>query len=94
MADNAFYHHDLESGVKRSDTFGAGKVGGELVFVPKSDDAKEADSWLMGLVIDTHDETIELQFFDALDIKKGSTGAIFTLHRIPPGFHGNWIPDS
>ena len=94
MADNALYHHDLESGVKRSYTFGAGKVGGEFVFVPKSDDAKEADGWLMGLVIDTHKETTELQFFDALDIEKGPTGAIFVPHRIPPGFHGNWIADS
>ena len=94
VADNALYHHDLESGVKRSYTFGAGKVGGEFVFVPKSDDAKEADGWLMGLVIDTHKETTELQFFDALDIEKGPTGAIFVPHRIPPGFHGNWIADS
>ena len=94
VADNALYHHDLESGVKRSYTFGAGKVGGEFVFVPKSDDAKEADGWLMGLVIDTHKETTELQFFDALDIEKGPTGAIFVPHRIPLGFHGNWIADS
>jgi len=48
----------------------------------------------MGLVIDAKADTTELQFFDALNIEAGAVGAVQIPHRIPPGFHGNWIPDS
>jgi carotenoid cleavage dioxygenase-like enzyme len=93
VAENALYHHDLETGEKRSYTFGPDLVGGEFVFVPRAPDAEEADGWLMGLVIDAKNDTTQLQFFEALDIEQGPIGAVHIPHRIPPGFHGNWIPD-
>ena len=63
------------------------------MFVPRAKDADEADGWLMGLVIDASNDSTQLQFFEALDIEKGPVGAVHIPHRIPPGFHGNWIPD-
>ena len=93
VAENALYHHDLETGEKRSYTFGPDLVGGEFVFVPRAPDAEEADGWLMGLVIDAKNDTTQLQVFKALDIEQGPIGAVHIPHRIPPGFHGNWIPD-
>ena len=93
VTENALYHHDLETGVKRSYTFGPDLVGGEFVFIPRAFDADEADGWLIGLVIDAKNDTTQLQFFEALDIEQGPIGAIHIPHRIPPGFHGNWIPD-
>lgn len=92
-AENALYHHDLVAGEKRSYTFGSELVGGEFVFVPRLPDADEADGWLIGLVIDVKNDTTQLQFFEALNIEKGPVGAVHIPHRIPPGFHGNWIPD-
>ena len=92
-AENALYHHDLVAGEKRSYTFGSELVGGEFVFVPRLPDADEADGWLIGLVIDVRNDTTQLQFFEALNIEKGPVGAVHIPHRIPPGFHGNWIPD-
>jgi carotenoid cleavage dioxygenase len=93
VAENALYHHDLETGEKRRHDFGPGQVGGEFAFVPRAKDADEADGWLMGLVIDASNDSTQLQFFEALDIEKGPVGAVHIPHRIPPGFHGNWIPD-
>ena len=93
MADNALYHHDLKTGEKRSYRFGDGLVGGEFVFVPRSDQVSEAEGWLMGLVIDASNQATQLQFFDALNIEQGPVGAVHIPHRIPPGFHGNWISD-
>jgi 8'-apo-carotenoid 13,14-cleaving dioxygenase len=93
VADNALYHHDLKTGEKRSYRFGDGLVGGEFVFVPRSDQVSEAEGWLMGLVIDASNQATQLQFFDALNIEQGPVGAVHIPHRIPPGFHGNWISD-
>ena len=91
--DNKLYHHNVKTGDRRSYRFGDGLVGGEFVFVPRAQDAEEADGWLMGLVIDVKNDTTQLQFFEALNIEQGPVGAVHIPHRIPPGFHGNWIPD-
>jgi carotenoid cleavage dioxygenase len=48
---------------------------------------------LMGLVIDAETQTTQLQIFNALNIETGPIGTVHIPHRIPPGFHGNWIPD-
>ena len=92
-AENQLYHHDLMTGERRQFSFGANMIGGEFIFVPRDGSAEEGDGWLMGLVIDAAADTTQLQFFDALNIENGPTGAIHIPHRIPPGFHGNWIPD-
>ncbi len=68
-------------------------MGVEFVFVPRLPGADEDDVWLIGLVIDVKNDTTQLQFFEALNIEKGPVGAVHIPHRIPPGFHGNWIPD-
>ena len=92
-AEKALYHHDLETGQKHSYDFGPEFVGGEVVFVPGAPDADEADGWLIGLVIDAKSDTTQLEFFEALDIEQGPIGTVRIPHRIPSGFHGNWIPD-
>ena len=46
----------------------------------------------MGYVINTNNETTDLVILDAQNFT-GPPQAVVTLpHRIPPGFHGNWIP--
>ena len=93
VAENQLYHHDLETGERKQYSFGSDMIGGEFIFIPRDESAKEGDGWLMGLVIDAKADTTQLQFFDALNIENGPVGAIHIPHRIPPGFHGNWIPD-
>ena len=72
--------------------FGKGKLPGEFVFVPRGDDAPEGDGWLMGLVIDSLADTTALVILDARDITAPAVATVHLPHRIPPGFHGNWIP--
>ncbi len=93
VAENALFHYDMETGQKKTHHFGQDMVGGEFIFVPESATAEEAKGWLMGLVIDMENDTTELQFFDALAIERGPIGIVHLPHRVPPGFHGNWIPD-
>jgi carotenoid cleavage dioxygenase len=93
VAENKLYHHDLETGERKHFSFGADKIGGEFIFIAREPSAPEGDGWLMGLVIDAETQTTQLQIFNALNIETGPIGTVHIPHRIPPGFHGNWIPD-
>lgn len=86
------FKHDLESGTTQSRDMGAGRYPGEFVFIPRSADSPEDDGWLMGLVIDAASERTELQILNAADFTGTPQAVIAIPHRIPPGFHGNWIP--
>lgn len=98
-ADSAFlgeapiYRHDLETGERQAHDFGPGKVPGEFVFVPRHPDAPEGDGWLMGYVIDRPSETTDLVILDASDMAAAPIARVHIPHRIPPGFHGNWLAD-
>jgi len=84
--------HDLETGARQVRDFGPGRHPGEFVFVPRSAEAPEGDGWLMGLVIDTVRDATELVIVDAHDFAGPAAATVHIPHRIPPGFHGNWIP--
>ena len=85
------YKHDLESSTRAVHDFGAHRIPGEFVFVPKAGGTAEDDGWLMGYVINTATETTDLVILDAAKFD-GEAQAVITIpHRIPPGFHGNWV---
>lgn len=86
------YKHDLQTGTRLVHDFGADQVAGEFVFVPRQGATAEDDGWLMGLVIDTARQTTDLAILDAARFDAPPQARITIPHRIPPGFHGNWIP--
>ena len=88
------YRYDLSTGARTAHDFGTGRVPGEFVFVPRSADAPEGDGWVMGYVIDTAAETTELVILDAADMAAEPVARVHIPHRIPPGFHGNWLADA
>lgn len=96
-ADEAFlgaqplYRHDLETGDRQVHDFGAGRYPGEFVFVPAHAAAAEDEGWLIGLVVDLPAETTDLVILDARDFAGAPVAAVRLPHRVPPGFHGNWI---
>ncbi len=85
------YKHDLDKGTREVHDFGAGRVAGEFVFVPRERAAAEDDGWLMGFVIDKARDTTDLAILDAARFADEPIARITIPHRIPPGFHGNWI---
>lgn len=87
------YRHDLQTGERQVCDFGPNRVPGEFVFVPRSADAVEGDGWLMGYVIDAANETTDLVILDASNIAAPPVASVHIPHRIPPGFHGNWLTD-
>lgn len=88
------YRYDLQTGTRSDHHFGEGRVPGEFVFVPRSDDAPEGEGWMIGYVIDPGSETTELVILDAADMAAEPVARVHIPHRVPPGFHGNWLPDA
>lgn len=84
--------HDLEAGTRQVHDFGEGRHPGEFVFVPARTDSKEDEGWLIGLVMDMIAETTDLVVLNARDFEGTPQASIRIPHRVPPGFHGNWVP--
>ena len=84
--------HDLETGARQVHDFGPGRHPGEFVFVPAHAEAGEDEGWLIGLVIDAEAQTTDLVILDARDFEGEPQASIRLPHRVPPGFHGNWVP--
>ena len=82
--------HDFVGSSTAAHSFGADKVVGEFVFQPSSPEAAEDDGVLMGFVYDRRTDRSELAFLDAQTLDE--VASIALPHRVPSGFHGNWVP--
>lgn len=91
-AGSKLYKHDLHGGARQQHDFGIGRHPGEFVFVPASPDAAEDKGWLIGFVVDGAHESTELVILDAANIEADPVATVRLPHRVPPGFHGNWVP--
>ena len=60
--------------------------------MPRAGATAEDDGWLMGLVIDRAAETTDFVILGAADFASEPQATVTLPHRIPPGFHGNWVP--
>ncbi len=85
-------HHDLYTGQRELHDFGPGRHVGEFVFEPRYADAAEGEGWLMGFVVDAERQTTDFVILDAQDFTGPAVAMVTIPHRIPAGFHGNWVP--
>jgi carotenoid cleavage dioxygenase-like enzyme len=69
----------------------AGDTISEPVFVPRAPDAAEADGWLLAVVWRARENRSDLAVFNATDIVSGPVALVELGHRVPDGFHGNWV---
>lgn len=99
-ADPAFasatslFKHDLVKGTRQRRDFGPSRFPGEFVFVPARDGTAEDQGWLIGLVIDAAEEQTDLVILNAGDFEGPPQASVRIPHRVPPGFHGDWLPAS
>lgn len=89
---NAMVRYDNNTGATDVVEFGAGRTGGEVVFVPRSAAAAEDDGWYLTLVHDRATDRSELVVLDAGAPADGPVARVHLPTRVPLGFHGNWIP--
>jgi 8'-apo-carotenoid 13,14-cleaving dioxygenase len=88
------YKHDLEAHARQVHDFGPGRYPGEFVFVPAHAEAGEDEGWLIGLVVNYPEDTTDLVILNAQDFEGAPQASIRIPHRVPPGFHGNWVPSA
>lgn len=91
LNNTRLYKHDLETGARDVHEFGAGHIPGEFVFVAKAGGRAEDDGWLMGYVVNVEADTTDLVILDAANFAGTPQAVVHIPHRIPPGFHGNWV---
>jgi len=87
----SLFKHDMATGQRQVHDFGPDRHPGEFVFVPAHAGAEEDEGWLIGLVIDAAADTTDLVILDARDFEGEPQASIRIPHRVPPGFHGNWV---
>lgn len=76
-------------GTRQTHDFGPKRFPGEFVFVPRG--PGEDEGWMMGLVNNMNDATTDLAILDAADFTAPAVALVNVPHRVPPGFHGNWV---
>ena len=69
----------------------AGDKISEPVFVERSKDAVEGDGWLLAVVYRARENRSDLAVFNATDVAAGPVALVLLGHRVPDGFHGNWV---
>ncbi len=87
----ALYAQDLVTGERQVHDFGPDRHPGEFVLVPEAEDSPEGHGWLIGFVIDLGTETTDLVILDARRFTEAPVASVHLPHRVPPGFHGNFI---
>ncbi len=84
--------HDLLTGERAVHDFAPGCHAGEFVFEPAHPGAGENQGWLMGLVVNASTQTTDFVILDAQDFSGPPQAVVSLPHRVPAGFHGNWVP--
>lgn len=90
-AGDSVLKHDLHRGQTTARRMGAHqRVGDEFIFIPDAPGASEDAGILMGFVYDASTDRSDLTILDAASLE--TAAAIHLPHRVPYGFHGNWVP--
>jgi carotenoid cleavage dioxygenase len=90
----AIRRYDLARGTWETRTFGAENGVSEPVFVPRRPDAAEDDGWVLCLAYDAARNASDFYVLHARDLAGEPVAVVRIPHRIPYGFHGNWVPRS
>ena len=95
VGDGRLVRYDLTTGDAVEHAFGTVESPGgpgEAVFVPSTAvPADESSGWYIGYVYDPARDGSDLVIIDASDFAAQPVARIKLPHRVPFGFHGNWI---
>lgn len=92
VSDTRLFKHDVASRTREVHDFGPGRHPGEFVFVPRHEAAAEDEGWLIGYVTDANTDSSEFVILDAGNFTGPPVATVHIPARIPPGFHGNFVP--
>jgi carotenoid cleavage dioxygenase len=85
---------DYDKGTSESFSLGDDTHPGEPIFVPRAHKSGEQDGWLLSVWYDGGSNRSELVIQDAADFTAKPVARVKVSHRVPFGFHGNWVSAS
>ena len=59
--------------------------------VPRGEGAAEDDGWVLVLAYDHARNTSDFHVLDARNLRGEPVAVVHLPHRVPYGFHGNWV---
>ncbi|MEM8616877.1 MAG: carotenoid oxygenase family protein [Pseudomonadota bacterium] len=83
--------HNWQTGNTETFNFGDSRMVEEMLFVPKPRGQAEADSWLVGPVLNLKTKTTDICVFDAAKMSDGPVCIWRADYAWPLGFHGTWV---
>jgi len=89
---NVVTKRDYKTGKIENQDLGGNKQPGEPVFVPRNAASDEDDGWVLSVWYDPAVNSSELAILDARNFGGAPVARIKAPHRVPFGFHGNWVP--
>jgi carotenoid cleavage dioxygenase len=87
----ALAKRDYVTGNSEFQKLEGGKSPSEPVFVPRNKSSAEDDGWILSLWYDPTVDRSELVIQDARDFSGETAARVKLNHRVPYGFHGNWV---
>ena len=89
---NVLAHRDNATGRRSAHFLPQGDAASEPVFVPRAADSAEGDGWLLSVIWRGQEKRSDLAVFNATEVEAGPIATVELAHRVPFGFHGNWVP--
>jgi carotenoid cleavage dioxygenase len=83
--------YDLERRTIETRAFGRSNGVSEPLFVPCRQDSQEDEGYLLTLVYDQARNASDFLILDARNLNDEPLARIPLPHRVPYGFHGNWV---
>lgn len=89
---------DVDAGTLERHEIPAGDQNSEPIFVPRrpggvsGECTAEDDGWVLTCVYRAVSDTTDVVVLDAQEIAADPVATIHLPHRIPAGFHGQWVP--
>jgi len=90
---NSLVKRDYQSGRAEVQQLDGHVAPGEPVFVPRGNSSAEDDGWVLAIWYDPRRNASELTVLDARNFAKSPVARVKLQHRVPFGFHGNWVGD-
>lgn len=87
----AIRKYDLDRGTSETRAFGPQNGAGEPLFVPRRGATEEDDGYVVTLVYDHERNASEFLVLDARNVCSEPLARVLLPHRVPYGFHGNWV---
>lgn len=91
---NVLIKRDYQTGKTEVQDLGGNKQPGEPIFVPRRAGADEDDGWVLAVWYDPAINSSEMSIVDSRDFGGKPIARVKAPHRVPFGFHGNWVSAS